>query len=166
MANPISVFPVFVKNEVYPNPATGPGRVVVGIDVTIEFLQITVAIAGSDNMSCSVTEENICRKRGDTWPFQITITDTDGVAIDITGDTFLLTVDPSPTPPDATNNLFQLAGVITDAPNGVVEFTLTPSQADQTPATYYYDVQQTEAVSGDIRTILQGEWEVRQDITK
>ena len=117
-------------------------------------------------MACNITEVNICRKRGDTFPFQLTIKDEDGVAIDITGDTFLLTVDPSPAPTDAVNNLFQLAGVITDAPNGVVEFTPGAVEADQDPSVYFYDVQQTEAITGDIRTILYGQWEVVQDITK
>jgi hypothetical protein len=117
-------------------------------------------------MACNISNVDICRKRGDTFPFQLTIKDENGVVIDITGDTFLLTVDPSPTPTGSGDNLFQLTGVLTDPVNGVVEFQPSAIQADQTPQTYYYDVQQTEAVSGDIRTILYGEWQVVQDITK
>ena len=113
----------------------------------------------------AVTEVNICRTRGDTAPFTVTVT-TDGTTpIDVTGFTFLLTVDPAPNPTDATNNLFQLTGLITDGPNGVVQFSLTAGQADQTPAVYFYDVQMTDTGS-IITTILKGEWEVVQDITK
>lgn len=117
-------------------------------------------------MSCGITNLDICRKRGDTFPFQLNIKDENGVAIDITGDTFLLTVDPSPAPTGSGNNLFQLTGTIINGPGGVVEFQPSAVQADQTPATYFYDVQQTEAVTSDIRTILYGEWQVVQDITK
>ena len=108
---------------------------------------------------------NITRVRGDTFPFSFAIKDSDGNAIDITGYSFILTVDPSDEPPDASNNLFALTGTVTDGPGGIVQFALTAMQADQTPATYYYDVQMTDT-SGNIRTIIKGEWAVQQDITK
>ena len=115
----------------------------------------------------NVTEVNICRVRGDTTSFTVTLT-TDGTTpIDITGDDVVLTVDPSPAPPTAANNLFTLTGVLTDPTNGVVTFTLTTGEADQAPGTYFYDVQWTDtAGSGAIATVLKGEWQVVQDITK
>ena len=108
---------------------------------------------------------NFCRSRGDTFPFTITFTDSSGSAIDITGFTYLLTVDPDPDPSDATNNLFQNTPVVTDGPNGVITVTLTPAQADQTPDLYFFDLQQTDT-GGFVRTVLKGEWEVVQDVTK
>ncbi len=107
----------------------------------------------------------LCRRRGDTFADQFTLKDVSGSPIDITGFSFLMTVDPSPTPPDAMSNLFQLAGTITDAANGVVEFAPTVMQADQTPSTYFYDIQQTDAGSA-IRTIVVGDYIIEQDITK
>lgn len=116
----------------------------------------------------TLTTANICRKRGDTAPFTITITDGTN-PIDITGFTFKLTVDPSSTPTDATNNLFQLSvgdGITLTTPaSGILTVDITALRADQTPTVYFYDLQQTDG-SGFIRTILEGEWEVQQDITK
>lgn len=115
-------------------------------------------------MACP-QEQDICRKRGDTNPFTLTIKDGDGNAIDISLYAFVLTVDPSPDPADASENLFQLSGTIVDGPNGIVSFEPTTLQADQEPDTYFYDVQMTDDAS-KIRTILQGEFEISQDITK
>lgn len=107
----------------------------------------------------------ITRKRGDTYAETITVTDSAGTAIDITGYTFKLTVDPSKTPADATANLFFIVGTILVAVDGTVEFAPSPIQADQTPGTYYYDVQLIDA-AGRIRTIALDKWVVTQDITK
>lgn len=109
-------------------------------------------------------EIDLCIARGDTFPWTFTIT-VSGAAVNINGFTFLLTVDPSEEPADNTNNLFQLTGTITDAPNGVVEFEMSAVQADQTPNTYYYDLQWTDGAS-KLRSIAKGEFEFKQDVTK
>jgi hypothetical protein len=106
---------------------------------------------------------DIERKRGDTYPIEITVL-SDGVALDITGASFLLTVDPAKEPTDATNNLCQLTGVITDAPTGAVSFTPTANQMDAV-GKYFFDIQMTDA-SGAIRTIDAGKFVLKQDITK
>lgn len=107
----------------------------------------------------------LIRKRGDTRPDQFTVTSKrTGAAIDITGYTFLLTVDPSPEPIDAANNLFQLTGVIVDAANGLVEFTPTLVQADNV-GDYYYDAQLIDS-GGHVETFSSGKYKFRQDITK
>lgn len=106
---------------------------------------------------------DICRSRGDTFPFDISIT-LDSTAVDITGNTFLLTVDPSPAPTDDTNNLFQNTPAIQDAAGGVIRVTLSSGDAGQTPGTYFYDLQMTSGSS--VRTIAKGQWVVEQDITK
>ncbi len=108
---------------------------------------------------------DICRSRGDNFPFQFTIQDSAGVAIDITGFSFLMTVDPEPDPSDALNNLFQLTGTIVDGPNGRVDFEPTTVDMDQTPDTYFYDVQMID-VGLAVRTAVKGEFEIQQDITK
>ncbi len=107
----------------------------------------------------------ICRVRGDTYPIQFALKDTSGGAINITGFTFLLTVDPSDAPVDAVNNLFQLTGVIDDGAGGLMSMTLSTGDADQTPGDFFYDLEQTDT-GGAIRTISNGGWQVIQDITK
>lgn len=108
---------------------------------------------------------DLCISRGDTTPWTFTVKDSAGVVIDITGFSYLMTVDPSDEPTDAVNNLFALTGTLTDPTNGVVQFELTALQADQTPSVYFFDLQQTDG-TGKIRTIAKGEFEFKQDITK
>jgi hypothetical protein len=112
------------------------------------------------------TKVNLERKRGDSYADEITVSSTStGAVVDITGYSFLMTVDPSASPADDTNNLFQLTGTITVAASGKVEFAPTAEQTDLTPATYYHDIQMTD-VSGRKRTIAAGKYVITQDITK
>ena len=107
----------------------------------------------------------ITRRRGDTYGDEITVTDSAGAAINITGYTFVLTLDPSKTPSDATANLYAITGTILDAPAGRVEFAPTAMQADQTPGTYYYDIQMVDGASRK-RTIALDKYVYQQDISK
>lgn len=109
---------------------------------------------------------DISRKRGDTYADERVIIDKEtGLAIDITGWTFLLTVDPSDVPTDALNNVMQISGVITDAAAGVVEFAPSALQADSTPGAYWFDIEYTDVLSRK-RTIETGRYVIKQDITK
>lgn len=115
-----------------------------------------------------VSSVDICRVRGDTSPFTITI--TDGTApIDVTGFSFKLAVDPAQEPTDALNNLFALevgTGITLTTPaSGIITVTLSLADSDQTPSQYFYDLQWTDT-SGFVRTIMRGGWEVQQDISK
>ena len=104
--------------------------------------------------------------RGDSRPRTITVRDSEtGLPIDITGATFLMTVDPTIDPLVITANLFQLTGTITNADRGQVEFAPTSTDTDQAPATYYYDIQMTDA-EGYLSTIAVDEFIIIQDITK
>lgn len=111
------------------------------------------------------TSINIERYRGDTVPDQFTIKDSAGAVVNITGFTFLLSVNTEAKPTDVTNQVYQLTGTITDAPNGKVEFAPNASEADQTPGTYYYDVQMIDGASAK-STIVIGKYKYIQDITK
>lgn len=105
------------------------------------------------------------RKRGDTYADEFTVTSTTtGAAVDITGYTFKMTLDPSKTPTDATQNIYQLTGTIIDAAAGRVEFAPSSVQADHV-GTYYFDVQMIDG-AGRIRTIDSGKYVYTQDITK
>lgn len=110
--------------------------------------------------------EEVSRVRGDTKPIaKILKNDDTGLATDISGYSFLLSVDTRQNPPDTTTQQFQIAGSITDAVGGKVEFQPSVGQADQVPGVYWYDIQVTNA-SGDIETLVKGKWKIRQDITK
>jgi hypothetical protein len=108
---------------------------------------------------------DITRKRGDTYADEFTLTrKSSGLALNITGYSFVLTVDPSAAPADDTNNLYALTGTILDAAAGRVEFAPTAMQADQL-GKFYYDVQMTDG-AGRKRTIASGKYTYTQDITK
>lgn len=110
----------------------------------------------------SQTNIPINRKRGDLYPEQITILNKKtGLAENIAGKTFLLTVTTIAEPPDATTKLFQIAGIITDAANGVVEFTPTVDNADNV-GDFFYDAQMV----GPKETVMSGPWNMAQDRTK
>jgi len=106
---------------------------------------------------------NFSRIRGDTYPIEVTVTDTDGSPLNVTGATFLLTVDPEESPANATANEFQSTGTIVSAANGTVEFPITTTNADLV-GTYYYDVQMI--LSTVKYTIMRGSITFTQDITK
>jgi len=106
--------------------------------------------------------------RGDSYPVKLTIKDkTTSVEIDLTGYTFLLTVDSDKNPSDTSTKVFEVAGILEDqgTNTGEVTFTPTTSNTDLSPLTYYYDIQMTDA-SGNIRTIAKNKWKITQDITK
>jgi hypothetical protein len=109
-------------------------------------------------------EIDICRVRGDTFPFTVQIRQN-GTAVDITGYTVVMTVNRQSTPSNTDRQLFQSTGVINDGPSGQVVFTLTPTQANQTPGDYFYDMQYTDG-GGFVRTFVKGAYQVVQDITK
>lgn len=118
---------------------------------------------------CPVTED-ICISRGDSPVIPVVVREAGtngalGSIVDITGYAFTLTVDPSSDPGTSANNLFSIAGVITDAANGRVEFQPTPVQTDHSPDQYSYDIQMV-TTTPSVRTILSGTFEIKQDITK
>lgn len=108
---------------------------------------------------------DIVRQRGDTYADQFAISSKQtGESVNITGFSFLLTLDPEKYPVNSDNNIYQLVGVITDAAGGVVEFSPSAVQSDLVGKNFY-DVQMTDA-AGKIRTIAKGSYKYVQDITK
>ena len=111
------------------------------------------------------TAVDICLSRGDNPTIPVAVT-SDAVAVDITGATFIMTVDPAPDPTDNTANLFSVTGVINGAPTlGLVDFTPTVVDTDQLPSTYFYDIEMVHPTIGR-RTILKGKFIISQEITK
>lgn len=103
--------------------------------------------------------------RGDSYPLELIIKEKDGDPIDITGYSFILTVDTKEKPEDVSTKLFDVVGVLDGDPTtGKVSFT--PSSSDTgTIGKYFFDIQMTDA-DGNIRTITKNKWTIYQDITK
>lgn len=108
--------------------------------------------------------KNIFVVRGDTKTQRMIVKDSDGAVVDVTGYSAKLSVNTEPNPADETNELFELTGVLTDAVNGVIDFTPTALQAKQTPDVYFYDIQITTDVSV-VCTVASGKWTVGADVT-
>ena len=115
----------------------------------------------------TITSFDFERRRHDTYSDIITITDPDNndAVVDVTGFVFRLTVDTLKKPTDALTKVYQLTGVALDAVNGKVEFAPSDVQSDQTPGTYYYDIQMVDGAARR-RTIMAGKYKYVQDITK
>ena len=88
--------------------------------------------------------------------------------IDITGYTFLMTVDPDKAPIDDTNNIFQLEGLVDPdqvTNRGKFSFKPTEIESDAT-GKLYYDIQFVDP-DGNKRTFVKGfKFILDQDITK
>lgn len=104
--------------------------------------------------------------RGDSYAKEFTLTDGDtNLAIDITGYTFVMTVDSlrSPATP-STTSMFSVDGVLTTPEEGKVSFTPTVVNTAQEPKEYYYDIQMV--IGATKRTIIKDSFTITQDITK
>lgn len=108
---------------------------------------------------------DITRKRGDTYADEFIVKSAaTGKPIDITGYSFVMTLDPAKDPTTNANNLYQLTGTILNAAAGRVEFAPSPAQADRV-GSFYFDVQMVDG-AGRKRTIDGGKYKYTQDITK
>ncbi|HAG52305.1 MAG TPA: hypothetical protein DCL21_00790 [Alphaproteobacteria bacterium] len=102
----------------------------------------------------AITEIQI--KRGDSFSRPITLKDSGGVGIDITGYKFYFTVKKcnDNVKDDSSAVIQKDITVFSDPTNGKFMLDLTPTETDIAPAEYYYDIQYKTA-SGDIRTITE-----------
>lgn len=108
---------------------------------------------------------DIERMRGDTYADEFTIkSKKTKQPINITGYSFLMTLDSRKDPTDETTKLYQLTGTIVDGPNGRVEFAPSAVQADRV-GLFFYDVQMVDG-SARKRTVVKAKYKYTQDITK
>ncbi len=108
--------------------------------------------------------------RGDSYPLELTFRNRlTKELIDLTGYTFLFTVNPEKEPVDDSNQLFQVAGVVDpDQVTNKGKVIFTPLIADTSTAaigTYYYDIQLSYDVDSP-RTLFKYKFKIHQDITK
>ena len=104
----------------------------------------------------------ISRFRGDDYDNKIQVVDSSGAAIPLTTETFTLTVNSEEYPTDTTNQIFTVAGTVTDAANGRVSFA---DDGTTDFGTYYYDIQMIDTL-GKKRTIAKNYYVISQDLTK
>lgn len=111
---------------------------------------------------------DICVTRGDTRPFTFTL-QLAGVPINITGSTFVLSIDTQPEPPDATTLVLALTGTLITPASGIVGFQFSTANWTGPPAIgpgdYFFDLQWTDS-TGAITTAAKGGFEIKQDISK
>jgi hypothetical protein len=113
-----------------------------------------------------ITGQELERKRGDTAPDVLLVMDPNNptLPLNITGFSYLLTLNTLKSPPDDTTQLAQIAGTVNGI-GGRVEFLWTAPQADQAVGKYWYDIQQTDS-AGRIKTLAKNKYTFFQDITK
>ena len=90
-----------------------------------------------------------------------------GLPLDVTGFTAVLTMDPSPNPPDNTNNVFTAPGapVVGQETDGQISFDFAGfATAGVAPNTYFYDVCVTDP-AGDTCVVLIGKYIIKQKIS-
>lgn len=110
--------------------------------------------------------QNIRVTQGNTVPWEMIDLEAVETARDITGNAYLLTVYSESWIGDAPvgTPLFQQAGVISDAPNGIVVFTPGATDHDLAPAKYFYAIRKTVA-TGPLWTIAKGVYEILERLT-
>jgi hypothetical protein len=106
---------------------------------------------------------NIERFRGDTKPFSLLLSDT-GSPLNLTGCSVKLTVNKQSNPVDVTQQVFQLTGSMLTPTNGVVDFSMDDTQADNV-GIFYFDIEVVDAQSKKF-TVVKGTFQMVQDITK
>lgn len=108
----------------------------------------------------------ICWARGDNDPKTFTIKDALGVVVDISAQTFSMAVNTDKDPADATNEIFNVAGVfVTDGTDGKISFTPPALSLDAVaaPGVAFYDINR---ITPSKKTLAKGKVVFIMDIDK
>lgn len=121
-------------------------------------------------VSDRTTKLTVRRKTGDTNPENFQLIDSTMTAIDVTGRTFRLAVDPAKAPANTDNQIYELTGEIVDAETGKIRFPLSSGDAAAAAGSYFFDLEMTydedDDATGVIKTIGEGRWILSQDIAQ
>lgn len=114
------------------------------------------------------TEKNLDNQvRGDTWVLTFNIQNSAGVAENITGNDYWLTLKSAIDDTDA-NAVLQVGPVVMGAPNaaaGTLIIIVSPDDTELLEAkTYFYDLQEVNAAN-EVTTLLIGKVKVVKDVT-
>lgn len=102
--------------------------------------------------------------RGDTVSLTLTFT-ASGVVQNIAGWTIWLTLKSSANDPDSAAALQKTATISGDGSTGIATIELSPAETALLLGTYYYDIQYKTG-AGAIKTILDGKFTFKKDITR
>ncbi len=102
--------------------------------------------------------------RGDTVNLDITVTDSDGSAVNITGYTFFFTCKTNNDDSDDDALIKKDVTSHTNPTGGITRITLSKTDTDVTIGNHYYDIQMKD-LSGNITTLTADRFIVEQDIT-
>lgn len=107
---------------------------------------------------------SIVLKRGDSWNYEIPVTDSNNQAFDFTGWTnFKSQVR---TQADATNVTIEFTGATIDVVTGIITLIAdTAATTLLTPNVYTYDIQ-ADLPSGQLITFIGGTFEITTDVTR
>lgn len=94
----------------------------------------------SVNTYLCASTANIYLERNDTRAWTVTLRNADWSPIDLTGWVIKCYVDQLEVPTSASTQVFELDGVLTAPTSGVVQFTLSASQAAIAANTYYFRI--------------------------
>jgi len=103
--------------------------------------------------------------RGDSKSYDLTFTNGDGEAIDITGWTIFFTAKEKRTDSDDDAVMSKDVTNHSDPTGGVSAISFTASETNIDPKAYYYDIQVKKA-DGTIRTVLVNKLQILIDITR
>jgi hypothetical protein len=113
--------------------------------------------------SCTATSADLCWTRGDSGRLDVTVTQSDGTAYDLTSATLFLTVKNSLTDADSAA-VIRKEVTAHDAPEaGESHFDLLTTD-NATAGVRFYDVQLVTS-AGDVFTLFGGIWKVVGDVT-
>lgn len=104
--------------------------------------------------------------RGDTRTITATFVDSEGAAIDLTGGTVFFTVNADKEPSDDSSAVITKdVSSFTDPTTGIQSITLSSTDTNITPGTYYYDCQFVSA-GGVVTSKPKSTLTVKSDITR
>jgi len=113
--------------------------------------------------TCTATSADLCWTRGDSGRLDVTVTQSDGTAYDLTGCTLFLTVKNSLTDADSAAVIRKEVTAHDDAEAGESHFDLLTTD-NATAGTRFYDIQLKDA-DNKIFTLFGGIWKVLADVT-
>ena len=112
---------------------------------------------------CNSMSADLCWTRGDSGRLDVTVTQSDGTAYDLTGATLFLTVKNALTDADSAAVIRKEVITHDDATAGESHFDLLTTD-NATNGRRFYDVQLKDSAA-KIFTLFGGLWQVTQDVT-
>ena len=111
------------------------------------------------------TYQDLEFNEGDDFTYKITLTDSDGIAIDITGYTFYMTVKKTVSNSD-DDALFKITVSTIPSPTlGIVNIPIDRTDTlNKTAGIYPYDIKYKDG-SSEIKTIIYGDFKLIQGVT-